>query len=372
MTACICIVGNKNSGKTTLIERLLPELTARGRKVATIKHDAHDFEIDLAGKDTWRHRQAGSRTTIIASSSKVAMVRLIDREEPLEELLRLVDRSYDLVLIEGLRRSPLPKVLVYRPELGLAPPNVLGEIWAVVTSGRNLAIDAPHFLPDQVAELADLLEQRLLGGSARAPAWNLPALLAEAGRYHGHLCPGQVLGVRMAVAGCDHLGVADPRSSKRLIVFVETDRCGTDAIQTVTGCTLGKRTLKFVDYGKLAATFVDTETGRAVRVSALESSREAAQHFAPEESDRHQAQLRAYKALPDDELFSVEMVRVELSQDDLPGAPRSRTVCAICREGVSDGREETVGGHLLCRACAGRPYYKSGTGARAREAKHGR
>ena len=365
MTACVCIVGNKDSGKTVLIEGLLPELTARGRKVATIKHDAHDFEIDLPGKDTWRHRQAGSRTTIIASSSKVAMVRLVDRDEPLVGLLQLVDRSHDLVLIEGLRRSPLPKIIVYRPELGLEPPNVLGEIWAVVTSGGKLQIDAPHFLPDQIAELADLIEQRLLGGAARAPAWNLPALLAEAGRQHGHLCPGQVLGVRMAVAACDRLGIADPKSSKRLIVFVETDRCGTDAIQTVTGCTLGKRTLKFVDYGKLAATFVDTETGRAVRVSALESAREAAQRFAPEESDRHRAQLRAYKALPDDELFSVEMVRVELSEDELPGPPRSRTVCAICREGVNDGREETIGGRVLCRACAGHAYYESSAGVRA-------
>lgn len=372
MTACICIVGNKNSGKTMLIERLLPELTARGRKVATIKHDAHDFEIDLPGKDTWRHRQAGSGTTIIASSSKVAMVRLVDRDEPLEGLLRLVDRSYDLVLIEGLRRSPLPKILVYLPELGLEPAQTLGETWAVVTSGGNLAIDAPHFLPDQVAELTDLIEQRLLGGASRTPAWNLPALLAEAGRQHGHLCPGQVLGVRMAVAACDRLGIVDPKSSKRLIVFVETDRCGTDAVQTVTGCTLGKRTLKFIDYGKLAATFVDTVTGRALRVSALESSREAAQRFAPEESDRHLAQLCAYKALPDEQLFRFEEVHVELSENDLPGRPQSRAICTICQEGVNDGREETVGGHVLCRACAGQADYKSGTGARKRETQHGR
>ena len=370
MTAPICIVGNKNSGKTTLIERLLPRLTARGRKVATIKHDAHDFEIDLPGKDTWRHRQAGSGTTIIASSSKVAMVRLVDREEPLEGLLHLVDRSYDLVLIEGMRRSPLPKILVYRAELGLEPPHLFGEVWAVVTEGR-LDIDAPHFRPDDVEALAELIEQRLLGGPPIAPAWNLPALLAEAGRQHGHLCPGQVLGVRLAIAGCGRLGMSNPKGSKRLIVFVETDRCGTDAIQTVTGCTLGKRTLKFVDYGKLAATFLDTETGRAVRVVALESSREASQRFAPEESDRHQAQLRAYKMLPDDELFNVDEVRVELNENELPGRPSSRAVCAICKEGVSDGREEIVGGQTLCRACTGQPYYTSGAPARRWEAQHG-
>src|SRR3990170_7266977 len=132
MPAAICVVGCKNSGKTTLIERLVPELIARGRRVATIKHDAHNFDIDIPGKDTWRHRQAGSDTTIIASASKVAMVRLVDREAELDELLRLVDRSYDLVLVEGLRRSPLPKILVHRPELG-DPPDLLGEVWGVVT-----------------------------------------------------------------------------------------------------------------------------------------------------------------------------------------------------------------------------------------------
>src|SRR3989304_5935228 len=151
-----------------------------------------------------------------------------------------------------MRRSPLPKILVHRSELG-EPPDLLGEVWAVVTDAARVpGFDAPHFPPDQVS-----------------------ALLAEAGRQHGHLCPGQVLGVRMAILGCERLGIFDPKSSKRLIVFVETDRCGPDAVPTVTGCTLGKRTLKFVDYGKLAATFLDMETGRAVRVATKESSREA-------------------------------------------------------------------------------------------------
>ena len=358
MIPAICVVGRKNSGKTMLIERLLPELLARGRKVATIKHDAHDFEIDLPGKDTWRHRQAGSGTTIIASSTKVAMVRLTEREAGLEELLRLVDRSYDLVLVEGLRRSPLPKILVHRSELRLEPPHVLGEVWATVSDDdSDLGSGAPRFRPDEVAALADLIEQRLLGGPSQTPAWNLPALLAEAGRMHGHLCPGQVLGVRMAILGCERLGVFDPKSSKRLIAFVETDRCGADAVQTVTGCTLGKRTLKFVDYGKLAATFLDIENGRAVRVAARESAREASMRFAPAESDAHQAQLRAYKALPVDELFTVEEVRVSLSEADLPGRPRRRVTCDICGEGVNDGRDVSSDSRTLCRGCAAGAYY---------------
>ena len=366
MTASICIVGNKNSGKTTLIERLVPALIARGRKVATIKHDAHDFDLDIAGKDTWRHRQAGSGTTIIASSSKVGMVRLTEREEPLEGLLRLVDGSYDLVLVEGMRRSPLPKILVYRAEFGLEPPHLFGEVWAVVTEAR-LDIAAPHFRPDDVEALAELIEQRLLGGPPIAPAWNLPALLAEAGRQHGHLCPGQVLGVRLAIAGCDRLGINNPKGSKRLVVFVEADRCGTDAIQTVTGCTLGKRTLKFVDYGKLAATFVDTQTGRAARVCARESAREAARDFAPDERDSHRAQMRAYKALPAAKLFTVEDVQVELSEADLPGRPRSRVLCEICNEGVNDGRELIVGGQTRCRACASGAYYTTSVIAQREE-----
>lgn len=358
MTAAISIVGRKDSGKTTLIERLLPVLAGRGRRVATIKHDAHDFEIDMPGKDTWRHREAGSTTTIIASSSKVAMVRQTEREADLHQLLRLVDRAYDLVLVEGFRRSPLPKILVERPEDGLEAPNVLGEIWAVVSDGESsIGSDTPRFSWDELAGLADLIERRLLGGPVATPAWNMPALLAEAGRQHGHLCPGQVLGIRLAILGCERLGIFDPKASKRLITFVEIDRCGTDAIQTVTGCALGKRTLKFVDYGKLAATFLDTDTGRAVRVCARESAREAALRFAPDEADPQDGQLRAYKALSDEELFTVQEVRVSLANNDLPGKPLRRVTCDSCGEGVNDGREALEQDRTLCRACAGGAYY---------------
>jgi formylmethanofuran dehydrogenase subunit E len=356
--AAICVVGNKNAGKTTLIERLLPELIARGRRVATIKHDAHDFDIDVPGKDTWRHRQAGSNTTIIASSSKAALVRLTERELGLDELLGLVDPSCDLVLIEGLRRSPLPKILVERSDLNAEAPSLLGEVWAVVTDGdSDVTSSAPRFRPDEPGPLAELIERRLLGGPTQVPAWNLPALLAEAGRLHGHLCPGEVLGVRMAILGCGRLGIFNPKSSRRLIVFVETDRCGADAVQTVTGCTLGRRTLRLVDYGKLAATFLDTKTGRAVRVCARESAREAAFGFETEALDRHEAQLRAYKALPDEELFTVQEVRVALKEEDLPGGPRRHVTCVVCHEEVNDGRQVSKDDRVLCRACAEDRYY---------------
>jgi formylmethanofuran dehydrogenase subunit E len=256
-----------------------------------------------------------------------------------------------------MRRSSRPKVLVHRAELG-EPPRVLGEIWAVVEQGSSaLSLQAPRFPPDAVSVLAEYLDQRLLGPPA-APAWNLPALLAEAGRTHGHLCPGQVLGVRMAIAGCERLGIADPKSSKRLLVFVETDRCGTDAVQTVTGCTLGKRTLRFFNYGKLAATFFDLQTGRAVRISAKESARDAAQRLLPDEPDRHAAQLRAYKTLPDAELLTVEDVTVTVDAGDLPGSPHTRVTCARCGEGVNDGRHEVIGDEALCSYCARGGYYQ--------------
>jgi formylmethanofuran dehydrogenase subunit E len=173
----------------------------------------------------------------------------------------------------------------------------------------------------------------------------------------------------MAILGCEQLGIFDPKSSKRLVTFVETDRCGADAIQTVTGCSLGKRTLKFVDYGKLAATFLDTETGRAVRVAALGSARTAALRFAPEASDAHEAQLRAYKALPNDELFAVTEVRVELSKEDMPGRPQRRVTCEACREEVNDSRDVSADGQTLCRACSGGAYYTAVATAAREEAR---
>src|SRR5256885_10710521 len=104
---------------------------------------------------------------------------------------------------------------------------------------------------------------------------SLDKYLRDAAQAHGHLCAGQVLGVRLAMLGLQMLGIDDPRGKdrKRLVTFVEIDRCATDAVAVVTGCRLGKRALKFRDWGKMAATFVDLETGRAIRVAAKESSK---------------------------------------------------------------------------------------------------
>jgi formylmethanofuran dehydrogenase subunit E len=188
----------------------------------------------------------------------------------------------------------------------------------------------------------------------------LDELLQRAEQSHGHMCAGQVLGVRMALLGCRAVGIEDPRGAdrKRVLVFVEIDRCAADAINTVTGCRLGKRTLKFHDYGKLAATFLNTKTGDAVRVVALDSSREAANCAFPEIENKYERQLQAYKLLPDEELFKTERVKVDVPAQDQPGRPISRVACVACGEGINDHREVISDGHVLCRACAGEAYYK--------------
>lgn len=186
----------------------------------------------------------------------------------------------------------------------------------------------------------------------------LAEYLIEAEHNHGHMCPGQVLGVRMAMLGCCLLGIEEPKAGKRLIVFVEIDRCAADAINTVTGCRLGKRTLKYRDFGKLAATFLNTETDEAVRVVALEAARALAQqHFSHLPTKKAQ-QLAAYQTLPDQQLFHWQRVRVSLPAADQPGHPHARVLCAECGEGINDHREVEQHGRTLCRACAGARYYE--------------
>lgn len=159
--------------------------------------------------------------------------------------------------------------------------------------------------------------------------------------------------------GLRSIGIEDPANSvKRLVTFVEIDRCMTDAVSLVTGCRLGKRSLKYFDYGKVAATFADLETERAVRVVAREDSRSKAREMFPAIAPPSERQLLAYKVMEDSELFTLEAVRVKISSNDLPGRPRSRTLCESCGEGINDGRERTVGHRVLCRSCAGEAYYE--------------
>lgn len=183
---------------------------------------------------------------------------------------------------------------------------------------------------------------------------SLETLLEKAEVAHGHLCAGQILGVRMALLGLERLGIKDPRGAdrKRLVTYVEIDRCATDAIALVTGCRLGKRTLKFRDWGKMAATFVDLATGRAVRVVALEGSRELARQRYPEIDNKSQQQMKAYRELGDEDLFQAEWVKVDVDPGELPGHKGERFLCPGCGEGVNFGRFVERDGERLCLSCA--------------------
>lgn len=189
---------------------------------------------------------------------------------------------------------------------------------------------------------------------------SLDVLLKECEQLHGHMCAGQLLGARMALLGCREIGIEDPRGADRrkLIVWVEIDRCMADAVSAVTGVRLGKRTLKYVDYGKVAATFLNTETDRAVRIVALESARTLADERFAEIKNKRERQFRAYSEATDEDLFKVELVSVVLKDTDLPGSPRSRKICSICGEGINDGREILgADGDPICRGCDRGNYY---------------
>ncbi len=196
-------------------------------------------------------------------------------------------------------------------------------------------------------------------GNSKLIGSDFERLLAESVKIHGHLCPGQVLGVKMSMLGLKNIGIEDPKGKDRksLIVFVEMDRCATDAVQSVTGCSLGHRTMKFMDYGKMAATFVNLKTGRAVRVIAREDAREKAKEYFPEIEDKYKAQLEAYKIMSDNDLFDMMNVKVDIMPEDMPGRPLRRIRCDSCGEYVQDMREVYRDGRILCKPCADGGYY---------------
>ena len=190
---------------------------------------------------------------------------------------------------------------------------------------------------------------------------SLDDLLEECQSLHGHLCPGQILGARMSLLGCRLIGLDDPREAdrKKLIVWVEIDRCMADAVGAVTGARLGRRTLKYLDYGKVAATFLNTETGTAVRIVAREDSRQLADTRFAAIASKKERQIRAYREVTDGDLFDVAMVKVSYDEMDAPGRPRSRIICGLCGESVNDGREVFQDdGSTLCKPCVNGQYYR--------------
>lgn len=186
-------------------------------------------------------------------------------------------------------------------------------------------------------------------------------LLSASVENHGHLCPGQVVGVRMAMLGCRLIGLDNPRQDdqiKKLIVYVEMDRCTGDAVAFVTGAKLGRRSLKYVDYGIMAATFLNLETNQAYRIISTEESRDLANKYAPEFNDKTTQQIEAYKRMPESVLFRIQKVHVPLSEFDLPGPTRKKVTCAGCGQVVRDNKEVQIDGKPYCRPCAQGAYFK--------------
>lgn len=173
--------------------------------------------------------------------------------------------------------------------------------------------------------------------------------IAAAQAYHGHLCHGMVMGVRMARLGCRELGIEDPLSYRDLIVYVEMDRCASDAVSVVCGVTMGRRRLKLVDYGKLAATFVDLETGRALRVAPRLEVPHAGRDVDP---------IEFWRGWTDEQLFTCTPVKLTVPEEDRPGRPIRRVKCAECGEEIQDAREVVRADRTLCRGCADGAYYQ--------------
>ncbi|HEY7269915.1 MAG TPA: molybdopterin-guanine dinucleotide biosynthesis protein B [Dehalococcoidia bacterium] len=358
--ASIGFVGASNSGKTTLIERLLPLLAAKGVRVVVVKHTHHLVDWDRAGKDSWRFREAGAARVVLSTPE----LTLAESRSQLSANTALLADA-DLVIHEGDRQSETPKVIVGETVAQAREKGTRGRILARVDTAEDPAsADVARFDRDDIDGVARFL-LGLLHGAPPPAAADFEALLAEAVRQHGHLCPGQVLGVRMAIRGLADLGLGAPPPPKRVIAVVETDRCAADAVGSVSGCSLGRRTLKHFDFGKMAASFLDTATGAAVRVVARDDSRERVPAYVSGIEDPHHAQLAAYQLMPDEELLTVQPIRMELTEADMPGRPRGRIACGRCGEGVTDSRQVLVDGEAVCRACAGGAYYSPAGGIRS-------
>ena len=186
---------------------------------------------------------------------------------------------------------------------------------------------------------------------------NIQHLLDVSARDHSHLCPRQILGVRIGLAGITALGFDEPPTGKRLLTITETDGCFADGVSASTNCSVGHRTLRVEDYGKAAAVFVDVNTGRAVRVAPVLDIRQRAYKFAPGESRHYFAQMQAYQIMPAEEMFTVTEVQLVTPVEDIVSRPGVRVECDVCGEEIMNEREVRQNGLSLCRACAGNSYY---------------
>lgn len=326
--AVVCVRGPSGSGKTALIEQLIARLTDAGLCVAYVKRTHH--ALDLPAKGSGRVWAAGPAAMVIHGVDRV-QVTLPPGEATAERLLAWVPPEIDVVLFETHTPERYPTVLA-SAEIAVTGEQLIGR-WALA----SLEADATRLAATLMAHVP----------SDRALARGLRAARALHG---GHGCAGLILGTRLALTGAAALGVDVPDRMKRLIVHVETDRCAVDGVQAVTGCSLGKRTLRLLDYGKLSATFFDLWSNVAVRVSARSDLRERV-HAEADFADRHEAQRRAYVAMSATELFDVRPVLAPIAAEDVPGPPRGHVRCAACGEEVSGGREVAAAAGSFCRPC---------------------
>ena len=194
---------------------------------------------------------------------------------------------------------------------------------------------------------------------------SLEYMLVKAADFHGHLCPGTVIGTRMALAGLREIEITDPKGSQKkdFMVYIETDRCPVDAISVVTGARISRRNLKFLDWGKVAATFVNLKTGKAVRITCPDSTKGLADHYVDEEygndkDGRNAKEVAAYKVMPEKELFLIRNVKVEIPPFT---KEKYKVACEGCGETVNDHKEVMVNGKVMCRSCGeGKNYYHAG------------
>lgn len=185
-------------------------------------------------------------------------------------------------------------------------------------------------------------------------------LLEESAESHRHLCPRQVLGVRMGLLAGELLGIEVPQESKRLLAIIETDGCAADGISVSTGCWVGRRTLRVEDQGKISATFVDTKLERAIRIAPRSAIRELAKCYAPEAKNRWESYLIGYRRIPLDQLFSTSGVTLNRSVKEILSRPSSKAICGQCGEEIINEREvEISDGTTLCAHCAGSGYYET-------------
>jgi formylmethanofuran dehydrogenase subunit E len=192
---------------------------------------------------------------------------------------------------------------------------------------------------------------------------NIQSLLEASARDHSHLCPRQILGVRIGLSGMSALGFSAPPDKKQLLIITETDGCFVDGISAATNCTVGHRTLRVEDYGKTAAVFVDVKTSRAVRVAPVLDIRQRTYAYAPDESRHYFAQMQAYQTMPDEEMFTITEVQLTASLEAIVSRPGMRVDCDVCGEEIMNEREVHQNGMTLCQPCAHGGYYHVGQNA---------